>query len=56
MLSARGGKHTSGEHREEWEEDLTSTQNLALSGSALKKKVTYVEPTVKLNNFVAPDA
>lgn len=40
-------------HREEWEEDLTSTQNLALSRS---KQATYVEPTVKLANFVAPDA
>ena len=44
-------------HREEWEEDLTSTQNLALSNSALRKKqATYIEPTVKLNNYLAPDA
>lgn len=43
-------------HREEWEEDLTSTQQLALSvGSGDRKsKNQYVEPTVKLNNFVAP--
>lgn len=40
-------------HREEWEEDLTSTQNLALSRS---KQATFVEPTVKLGAFIAHEA
>ena len=44
-------------HREEWEEDLTSTQQLGLSGSiGRKKQQTFVEPIVRLNNFIAPTA
>jgi len=48
--------------RKEWEEELTSTQNLGVSASAKKletsqgKNKAYVEPTIKLQNFVAADA
>ena len=41
--------------RKEWEEELTSTQNLGVSVSVAAKK-RYVEPIVKLQNFVAPEA
>ncbi|CDW82200.1 UNKNOWN [Stylonychia lemnae] len=51
--------------RKEWEEELTSTQNLGVSVSMRNKNDTslrvsqqkqYIEPTVKLNNFIAFDA
>ena len=52
--------------RKEWEEELTSTQNMGISVSMRKRdaevrnsqqrKNFVVEPTIKLQNFVASDA
>lgn len=58
VVSSSRGPAQKANEREDWEEELTSTQNLALTGSAAKiiKHSGIVEPTIKLNNFVAPGA